>query len=76
MIDYLFHVALHLKRSIKLLETVLALSDVRQINILLFLRIYMCLAVHHYSHIVIQHFMAVPTLKRNGIAMVMDHIKS
>ena len=54
---------LHLERRVELLITVLALCQITEVQILLFLVVNVTLYVRHYAHIVIEHLVAVPALK-------------
>ena len=58
--------ALHFKRRVKLLEAVLALSEVAQIQVMLLLVIQMTLNVCHDAYVVIKYLVAVPTLESDN----------
>ena len=64
---YLFDVVLHLKWRIKLLIAMLALRQVTEIQMLLLVVINMPLHMHHNTHVVVQHLVAIPTLRENKI---------
>jgi hypothetical protein len=69
-----FNMALHLKWRAELLITMVALRQVSQIKILLFLRINVTLNVRHQTYVVIQHFVTIPALKpQTAIIIALAH---
>lgn len=63
IVTNLLYVVVHLEGSVELLVAVLTLRQIAQIGVLLLVAIDVTLHVRHDSNVVVQHFVAIPTLQ-------------